>query len=378
MTYQILSKHKTVFIIIFLVVIIKLLLFGWAWLNFNSVTSSENNWLNIWDRWDSGVYKTIATSGYEQTVGMKMDWWAFLSHFPPLYPIMIYIVSLLGVPIPSSGILVSFLSIIIASVILYELVLLEFKNQQSAVLAVLFLNLFPTSYFTISIYSESLFLLLTIASFYCLRKERFFWAGLLAGGAILTRNVGIVLIPIYFIYSFSAFFKNRRSNLNLLCLCLLPIFAMVIYIGINKFYFGDYFYFLHEKLSFNTTKHFIFPFKETYHDLLAISQNSNLLNESFMTTRGWNAIFVLFAFLVTTLGIRKVKWEYTLYSFSSIFLYSSLSWGISNARYVFATFPMFLVLSSIENKWLQVGIMGVFFVMLLYFSKIFTSGAWAF
>ena len=85
---------------------------------------------------------------------------------------------------------------------LYKLTLLEFKNKQSAFLAILFFNLFPTSYFTNSIYSESLFLLLTITCFYYLRKENFILVAILASGAILTRNVGLVLIPLFLVIFF--------------------------------------------------------------------------------------------------------------------------------------------------------------------------------
>lgn len=376
--YKFLSKYKVYFLITLIVFAIKLFLLSWAVFNFNFTTYSWNNLINIWDRWDAGVYKTIASSAYAQVPDMKMDQWAFLSHFPPLYPVMIFVVSLFGFSIPMSGILISMFSIIMASVMLYKLVLLEFQNKQGAILAVLFLNLFPTSYFTLSIYSEALFILLVISSFYFLRKENFPLAGLFAFSAILTRNVGIILIPTYALYTLYYIWKNRRMNWNLLYLMILPLLAVLVYMGINKFYYGDYFYFLNEKISFNTTKHFIFPFKESYYDLLAVFKGSNFSDQTFMTTKGWNAIAVFCALIVSFFGIRKLKFEYTLYSFGSILLFASLSWGISNARYVFPIFPIFMFLGSLENKILQGFILVFFTIGLLYFTTIFTSGAWAF
>jgi len=372
------SKNEPIFIVVATVLGIKLLLFCWAQANFNFGSHPGGHWLNIWDRWDSGVYKAIATSAYSRTADMKMDWWAFLSHFPPLYPAIISVITFLGISIPASGILVSFFSAIIVSIMLYKLALVEFNNQRSAMLTVWFFNFFPTSYFSISLYSESLFILLAVSSFYHLRKENFLYAGLLSGGAILTRSVGIVFIPIYFLYVLYDYFKNRKINFNSLYLCVLPMFAVLIYMRINKVYYDDYFYFLNETLSFNTTKHLIFPFKESYSDLLALFQGAHLSDPNFMMTRGWNAVFVLLAMVVTILGIKRVKWEYTIFSMSSILLFSSLSWGISNARYVFSVFPIFMILGSMENRLLQGGILGVFFVGLLHFTKIFTSGAWAF
>jgi len=377
MISNILLKHKTIIWIIVVVSAIKLFLFSWAYLNFNFVSHLGYDWLIIWDRWDAEVYKTIATSSYIQTENMKLGWWAFINNFPPLYPITIYGVSLLGISIPISGFLVSFFSIILASIMLYKLALLEFKNKQKAFLTILFFNLFPTSYFTISIYSESLFLLLTISCFYYLRKESFILAAILASGAILTRNVGLVLIPLFWLYYIYDYYKYRRISITQVSLCFIPIVIVIVYMCIHKFCFGDYFYF-NKEVSFYNTKFLILPFKETILDIIAVFLNSNLSNQGFMTARGWNAIFSLYALAISIVGIRRMKWEYTLYSLIMITLFCSMSWGISNARYVFTVFPMFMILGSLENKLIQAFTLGIFLVMLLYFTKIFTSGAWSF
>ncbi|MDP1688970.1 MAG: glycosyltransferase family 39 protein [bacterium] len=370
-------KYSTEARIIAVVLLIKLLIFTWAVFSFNFASNPNEDWISIWDRWDSGSYKAIATSAYLLT-NTKLEDWAFHSHFPPLYPALIYLVSLFGFTIPFSGVLVSFISNILASLMLYKLAFYEFKDKQIAFSSVLFLNLYPTSYFAVSVYSESLFLFLTISSFYYLRKENYFTAGLFAFGSILTRIVGVVLVPIYFLYFIYNYYQNRKFNFQLFYLCLLPILAVVIYMGINKFYYDDYLFFLNEKISFNTTKHLIVPFKESYDDLIATFKFNNYKNQEFMMTRGWNAIFTFSTLLIIILGIKRMRWEYALFSIASLFLFASLSWGISNARYAFAIFPIFMILGSFKNKLLQGGVMGIFLVMLLYFTVIFTSGSWAF
>lgn len=374
---QIKKLNKTTFLVILTVLIIKTALFIWAGYNFDFINYPRNNWINIWDRWDSGVYKTIAQSSYN-FINIELDFWAFLSHFPPLYSLTIAITSrLLGVSLLNAGILVSLTSIITASVILYKLAYLEFKSERIALLSVVFLNLYPISYFTISVYSESLFLLMTIYSFYCLKKEDYFLAGLAAAGAILTRFVGIVFVPIYVLY-FLYNCKKSGFNLKTLYPFLLSLTGLIIYLVINKYYFGNYFYFLTEKFSFNTSKYLIIPFKETYFDLFAVFKNSNFWDQTFMTSRGWNAIFSLFALAVTLLGLKKINWIYTAYSLTSILIFSSLSWGISNARYTLSVFPIFIILAFIKNRALLLAILVVSTFMLLYFTKIYTSGAWAF
>lgn len=375
---NIFSKYRTVFLIIIAVVAIKIFLFLWAGFHFDFIVYPANTWINIWDRWDARVYKAIADSSY-RPINIELDYWSFLSHFPPLYSLIMTIASgLLTISLTNAGILVSTISIIVASIMLYKLVYLDFKNERVAWLSVIFLNLYPTSYFTISIYSESLFLLLVITSFYCLRKEYYLGSGITAGLAILTRFVGIVFLPIYALYFLYSYKKHRVFNLKVIYPFLLSLAGLIIYFIINKFYYGDYFYFLTEKLSFNTTKHLILPFKETYLDLLAIFKNSNFSNHYFMITQGWNAIFTLFALAVSVIGIRKINWIYSAYSLSSILIFASLTWGISNARYTLSVFPIFIILALIKNKIISSVLLIISAFMLPYFTQIFTSGAWAF
>lgn len=374
---NILQKHRTIILVALAVLAIKIVLFLWSAYNFDFVTHPSNNWLNIWDRWDAGVYKTIAQSSYN-FINIKLGFWSFLSHFPPLYPLTIAIASrLLHISLANAGILVSLVSVIALSILLYKLAYLEFKSEKAAWLSVIFLNLYPVSYFTISIYSESLFLLLTIGSFYCLKKEYYFGSGLAAAGAILTRFVGVVFIPVYALY-FLYSYKKSGLNLRVLYPLLLSLFGLIIYLIINKFYFGNYFYFLTEKSSFYTTKHLMLPFKETFFDLLAIFKNSNFWDQTFMTTRGWNAVFTLFALIITILGLKKINWLYSTYSLSSILFFASLSWGISNARYTLSVFPIFLILAHVKNKFVLSFVLSISILGLLYFTKIFTSGAWGF
>ena len=374
---EIFLKNKTALLVILVVLTIKAILFLWAAYNFDFISYPQGNWLNIWDRWDSKVYKTIAQSSYN-FIDIKLDFWAFLSHFPPLYSLTMAVVSrLLNISMTNAGVLVSLTAIIVASNMLYKLVYLEVKKEGVAWLSVIFLNLYPTSYFSISIYSESLFLLMAIWSFYCLKKEYYFLSGLAAAGAVLTRFVGVVFIPIYILY-FLCSYKKSGFNLKIIYLPLLSLIGLIAYLTINRFYFGDYFYFLNEKLSFNTTKHLIFPLKETCLNFLAIFKSYNFSDGVFMMTRGWNAIFTLLSLVITVFGFRKINWIYAAYSLISILIFSSLSWGISNARYTLSVFPIFITLALIENRFLTLTILTASTFMSLYFTRIYTSGAWAF
>ena len=61
--------------------------------------------------------------------------------------------------------------------------------------SVLYLALFPTTLFLVAVYSESLYLALSVAAFLLARRARWGWAGLTIGLATLARVSGVVLLP---------------------------------------------------------------------------------------------------------------------------------------------------------------------------------------
>lgn len=80
---------------------------------------------------------------------------------------------------------------------------MDFK-EDIAKLTVLLLLIFPTSFYLGALYSESLFLALTVSSFYFARKKSWLLASILAGFSAVTRLIGIaVIIGIFAEYFFT-------------------------------------------------------------------------------------------------------------------------------------------------------------------------------
>ena len=68
-------------------------------------------------------------------------------------------------------------------------------GTDGAARSVLYLAIFPMALFLQAVYSESLFLLLSLAAFSLAERGRFAGAGVVAGLAILTRVAGLALLP---------------------------------------------------------------------------------------------------------------------------------------------------------------------------------------
>jgi Gpi18-like mannosyltransferase len=144
------------------------------------------DWLEPWYRWDTGWYLLIAWQGYRLENGSIV--------FPPLYPFVIRLFTLFtGGNYLVSALIVSNLFYILALVLLHRLTTLDY-GPQVARRTVLYLMSFPTAFFLLAGYIESLFLTLAIGAILGARQKRYLLAGLLGFLASLSRLQGWTLM----------------------------------------------------------------------------------------------------------------------------------------------------------------------------------------
>ena len=140
---------------------------------------------DVWARWDSVHFLRIAEHGYTSTE----------ASFYPLYPGLVGAFGrVLGGHYVLAGIAVS-LAAALGAFVLLERLAEPRLGAPGARRTVLYLALFPTALFLQAVYSESLFLFLCLAAFVVAERGWFAGAGAVAGLAILTRPVGIALLP---------------------------------------------------------------------------------------------------------------------------------------------------------------------------------------
>jgi Mannosyltransferase (PIG-V) len=177
-------------------------------------------------RWDSVWFMAIASDGYGG--GAR-------EAFFPLYPLLVRIA---GAPLGSAligGALASTVLLGVALVLLHRLVGLD-HGRAVARNAVLVTALFPMSFFFSAVYSESLFLALSIGAVYAARRERWAWAGALGLLAATTRSAGVLLlVPLAMIYLWDTGRPSLRTMRPLrpdaLWLALVPL-GLLAYCGL--------------------------------------------------------------------------------------------------------------------------------------------------
>lgn len=138
------------------------------------------------ERQDAQWFLRIAAGGYSPADGSAA--------FFPLYPLVVRAVSWLvgGHPL-LAAMLVSNLAYFGALLVLYDLTVREF-DEPVARRTIVYISIFPTAFFFLAPYSESLFLLLTLVAFREARRDRWATAALAGALAAMTRSIGIVLV----------------------------------------------------------------------------------------------------------------------------------------------------------------------------------------
>jgi hypothetical protein len=144
-------------------------------------------------RYDSWWYHAIVTQGYN--VGDIATGQQGNVAFFPLYPLLVKLVAGLTGNVFLAGVLVANAAFLAALALLYALARDEFDND-TAGRAVFYVAAAPTALFFSAMYTESLYVLLVVATFYYARHQHWQAAALAGALAAATRNTGVLLAAV--------------------------------------------------------------------------------------------------------------------------------------------------------------------------------------
>ena len=137
-------------------------------------------------QWDGSWYRLVAVEGYGGSTAKAAFW--------PLYPWMMdWGNAVTGLSPETIGYIISNVAFAGALVLLYQLVTIDL-DAGVARRTLWALALFPTAFFFNAVYTESVFLLLTVATLLAARNGNWWLAGAFGLLAALTRSAGIMLL----------------------------------------------------------------------------------------------------------------------------------------------------------------------------------------
>jgi hypothetical protein len=191
-------------------------------------------------RWDSNWYVLIARDGYR----VAADGSGSVAFFP-LFPMLMRGLMALGASPAVSGLIVANVSFLAALAVFFRLLQVEFGRRELAQHATALLAFSPgLAWFSVG-YTESLFLLLTVALMLALRQRRWWWAlgvGALAG--LARPNAIVLLVPslVLLMPELLAAWRGRRwrrGAVMLICAAA-PLLGHALYLVYLQCAFGNW------------------------------------------------------------------------------------------------------------------------------------------
>lgn len=321
--------------------------------------------LGVWQRFDTLWYLRIAAQGYAPNDGSTV--------YFPLYPLLI---RLLGKVLFDNYLITALVisSLAYAGVLfcLYKLTEAQF-GKASARRSTAYLAIFPTAFFFLAAYTESLFLFFTLAAFLCACRKRWWLAGFLGFLSCLTRLQGVILIaPLLYMYLRDRGFRLSRLDARIVGLILIPL-GTILYLGYQYLVLGATP--LVDTYQTHLYAQFVWPWDNVFATLQKIlSPEGTLINVLNLVMTG---IFIA----MTVLCFRRLPAEYGIYMAVAMFVLmlrrTTLQPLVSMSRYVLVLFPVFMLWGRWgKNPRIQRLIIYPSVALLLYLSGQFAIWGW--
>jgi Gpi18-like mannosyltransferase len=325
------------------------------------VQESSHILLAVWGRWDAVHYIDIATRGYQ---GTDMA-------FFPLYPFLIRVVGALAGNHLIAGLLISNASFFFGLLFLYKLLEHEY-DRTVARRAIFYVSIFPSAVFFSAVYTESLFFMLTVASFYYMRSHRWWMAGAIGFFAALTRVEGILLV-VPFVMEWYAQYRSSpaRGAFNLAAAVLVPL-GLAVYMAYLWVLRADPLYFSHVQIHWN--RHLAFPWVSVinaFHKIAHATTGQVFANESL------EIAFTILMIAVLIGGWNRLRPSYIAYLALSVVVPMCTSSLMSMPRFALVLFPMFAILARWgERPWVNNVILAFSLPLLGLFTVLFADWYW--
>jgi len=349
----------------------------------------------VWGHWDAGYYITIAQYGYAgRTIGHGQV--ANEIAFAPLYPWGIRLVhGLTPLNYLASAELLSALALFVALVAVYRLVTLDGAGKGdggvgSAGTTVILLLAFPTAFFLLAPYPESLTLALVALSFLAARRGQWLLAGLLAAGVALTKYYMALLIVALAV----ELWQQRRTGVSLegepepdpwsrdalrLGAAAVPtIAAMVAWIIYQKEHIGSGLAFLHVQSVF-WHRHLAGPWTLFANTITELRHWTFLDTPHGSVTILIDFVTVLLLAAVTVYVFLRVRPSYGVLLGLAWCVYTFETMLLSVTREVLVLFPLFLGLGlwAAGHPWRERVLLVLFLPCSYYLTQRFVTGAFA-
>jgi Mannosyltransferase (PIG-V) len=311
-------------------------------------------------RWDTSWYLAIAHDGYSQAPRRV---------FLPLYPLLMRLAgAVFGSPL-IGGLVISWVAFLVALYLMHRLTALELGDEVAG-RAVTLLAFFPMALFFSAVYTESLFLVLSLACIYAARRGSWTLAATCGFLATMTRQTGVLLVvplAVLLLYgprsdaspNLARGWRPRYPVLTREMLALVAIPAgltlCVVYFAVK---FGDGFATFSQQ-SIVWQRHLRGPLVGLAEGArTAVHSARAIVTGAPLPWRAWGQIadggFALFGLVAAIGAFRRLPLAYGAYAAVGVLVAMSQPVGaeplISYGRYIAVLFPLFMWLALWSQK----------------------------
>jgi len=303
------------------------------WMSPVTVRQVPQSWdlIELHNRWDSYWYLDIAQNGYylrgEKDIANVV--------FFPLYPLLVRLAwPFAGGDLVLAGWILSSLFLLLAVAMATRLSQ-EFHPGIDPTLPAAFLLVFPAAFFLNAIYSESLFLFLSLSTVFWALRRNFVIASLWAALASATRVAGVFLFVVLFIEFVQANGWRALVTRRAWPLALAPLGALAFCLY-HWIAFDDFF------LYFKVQRAFGRDFDMEASDFLA-RNGPELANK--MLDLAYTAV----AILLGVVALKRLRLSYGVYMLFSLGIALSSGTTLGIARYSMVLFPIYFIAAGIRS-----------------------------
>ena len=319
-----------------------------------------NFWINAVQKWDAYWFLNVTREGYYwfevPTKGENnqemFDQATNITIFP-LLPFLMKTLSFGFLDISIIGVLICNLSFALALIYLFKY-LKDHMELEIARRTILYFSLFPIAFIYSSIYSESLFILLSVLVFYFVDKKEYLFAGLCAMLLTASRTLGIIIIPALLAWLFMDYIRYKKFSLGILIpIIMAPVGIILFFLWV--FHVSGHWngYFLAQKAwgkSLGTPWNLL-------EYVFSIFRYNGLDFHKIMP----DAFFIFPVSLFSLWKFHKVSLPLATFWIAGLILSLSATSMVGFSRYTGVLFPMFIPLAQLgKNKWIHWIILGIF------------------
>ena len=318
-------------------------------------------WKRFTQTGDSAYYLFLAENGYV-SAGERVNAIVFY----PLYPLLVRIFGgVIGGRYMLAGVVISQVCYGFSSVILAKLAVRECAHPWAALAAYW---LYPFGFFCQGVFTEGLFLLLSLSGLFLLLRRRWLAAGLAGFLCALTRVQGVLLLlpGIY-----CAWRVCRRDGWRWRYLAAgAPLLGFGIYLCINEAVCGSFFAFQYYES--------IEPWYQSVQwlgDTIVQQLDMAMQYPDLAKWIYWPqmALYYIGAALLLYGFWRKVDNAWLLYGGAYLGMCYTAGWLISGGRYMLGCLPMYLCVGRIKSPATRYGLLAaelcIFGLMYVYFMQ---------